>query len=462
MPTHTGTRIRRVVLLSLYDLGRQPFALGAAAAFLGAAGHEVRCLDLAVDRLDEQAVRAADVVAVHLPMHTATRLAVELAPRLRALNPAAPLGFFGLYAPMNAELLRGLGADALLGGEFEEDLVRWVGEAGRGTDPAPLVSLRRQRFLVPDRSTLPALERYARLEDGRTSRVVGYTETTRGCRHLCRHCPVVPVYGGTVRAVDREVVLADVAQQVSAGARHITFGDPDFFNGPEHGMRIVRAMHERFPEVTYDVTIKVEHLLRHRRRLPELRATGCLFVTSAVEAVDDAILARLAKGHTRADVAEAIGLMRDLGLRLDPTFVAFTPWTSLDGYIDLLAAVAELGLVPDVAPVQYAIRLLIPAGSRLLELDDVRALAGEFDRSALCHPWAHPDEAVDRLQRTVVHVVTHLQREGATREAIFAEVAGAALAACGASDAAVLLRQRVMALRPESLAAPRVTEPWFC
>ncbi|HET9052138.1 MAG TPA: radical SAM protein, partial [Candidatus Dormibacteraeota bacterium] len=315
---------RRVLLVSLYDLGRQPFALASAAAFLGAGGHEAACLDVAIDGVDEDAVRSADAIAVHLPMHTATRLAVELAPRLRALNPAAPLCFFGLYAPMNAELLLGVGAAALIGGEVEVELVRWVdslGEPGAAAPLAALVStpLGRLSFLVPDRRTLPPLARYARLTDGGTTRVVGYTEATRGCRHLCRHCPVVPVYGGVLRAVGRETVLADVAQQVAAGAQHITFGDPDFFNGPEHGMRIVRAMHERFPDVTYDVTIKVEHLLRHRRRLPELRATGCLFVTSAVEAVDDAVLGRLDKGHTRADVVEAVHLMREVGLRLDPT-----------------------------------------------------------------------------------------------------------------------------------------------
>ena len=109
---------------------------------------------------------------------------------------------------------------------------------------------------MPDRSGLPVLSNYAALDlGGAERRTVGYTEASRGCKHLCRHCPVVPVYEGVFRVVPRETVLADVARQVAAGARHITFGDPDFFNGPTHGIRIVEALAREFPGVTHDVTI---------------------------------------------------------------------------------------------------------------------------------------------------------------------------------------------------------------
>jgi len=240
--------------------------------------------------------------------------------RVRRAAPSARLCAYGLYAPLNEAWLRSLGVDAVFGGEFEEELTAWAGssaDALAGIDPlilrqaqderdrespAPqppiMVSLSnherplpRLHFLVPDRTGLPPLSRYASLQlaDG-TRRVVGYTEASRGCRHLCRHCPIVPVYGGQFRVVQADVVLADIAAQVGKGARHITFGDPDFFNGPSHAMRIVEALHEAHPDVTYDVTIKVEHLLRHRDRLARLVATGCAFVTSAVESLDDRVL----------------------------------------------------------------------------------------------------------------------------------------------------------------------------
>ena len=151
-------------------------------------------------------------------------------------------------------------------------------------------------------------------------RLVGYTEASRGCRHLCRHCPVVPIYDGQFRVVQPEVVLADIDAQVAAGAGHITFGDPDFFNGPTHAMRIVAALHAKHPAVSYDVTIKVEHLLQHRDLVPRLAATGCAFVTSAVESVDDRVLALLDKGHTRDGLRRRRGAVprerRDAGADL--------------------------------------------------------------------------------------------------------------------------------------------------
>lgn len=426
----------KVVLIAAYELGRQPFGLASAAAWLRHAGAAVICLDLAVEPFREEAIIAADLVAFHVPMHTATRLAVPLAARVRALNPRAHLCFFGLYAPMNERYLRGLGADTILGGEFEAGLAALVTRLREGAvlnpRPGPTVSLAKQAFLVPDRTGLPGLARYAYLDEGAGQRrIVGYTEASRGCKHLCRHCPVVPVYGGVFRVVQAAVVLEDIAQQVAAGARHITFGDPDFFNGPGHALRIVEALPDRFPDLTYDVTIKIEHLLTHARFLPTLRETGCILITSAVEAVDEAILAIFDKRHTRADFARAAALCREARIALNPTFVTFTPWTTLTGYLDLLTVIEELGLVESVAPVQYAIRLLIPEGSRLLELPAVRGLVGAFDEPALCYPWVHPDPRVDDLYQAVRETVRQAGAEGEDRGAIFERVRTLARSAAG-------------------------------
>ena len=325
----------------------------------------------------------------------------------------------------------------------------------------PLISLAKQTFLPPDRSGLPELSAYAFVQLGDATRLVaGYTEASRGCKHLCRHCPIVPVYNGRFRIVQPEVVIEDIRRQVAAGARHITFGDPDFFNGPGHAIPLVEAIHAEFPGLTYDVTIKVEHLLRYARYLPILRATGCLFVTSAVEAVDDAILERFDKRHTRADFVRAIELLREVGLTLNPTFVAFTPWTSRNGYIDLLKLIWELELVEHLSPIQYAIRLLIPAGSRLLELPEVRDLVKPFDEAALCYPWAHPDPRMDQLHADVLRAVKTGQAAQETRGSIFGKVLELALATCAAlHDQMFYLEGRKRTARAP---IPHLSEPWYC
>jgi radical SAM superfamily enzyme YgiQ (UPF0313 family) len=456
-----------IVLISTYELGRQPFGLASPAAWLRAAGATVTCLDLAVELLDEQAIASADLVAFYVPMHTATRLAASFVDRVKRLNSRAHLCFYGLYAPVNEAFLRDLGADTILGGEFETGLVALAerlssnGAPSGQSQPEPVISLARQQFLVPDRRALPDLRRYAHLAMGDgTTRVVGYTEASRGCKHRCRHCPIVPVYGGRFFVVPPDVVLADIERQVVAGAQHITFGDPDFFNGPTHALRIVQELHERFPDLTYDVTIKIEHLLNQRSALPILRDTGCLFVTSAVEAVDDRILAIFDKRHTRAEFIEVVALCREIGLNLNPTFVTFNPWITLEGYQDLLRLIHDQGLVGNVSPIQYAIRLLIPAGSRLLELPFVQEFVDEFDPAALVYPWQHPDPRMDRLHAGILALVSDTQSGQEDRAAIFAQVWNLAAAAAGMPSSGGSSLATAFAGAREPI--PHLSEPWYC
>jgi radical SAM superfamily enzyme YgiQ (UPF0313 family) len=390
-----------VLLVSTYELGRPPFGLASPAAWLRRASHEVVCLDLGLGRIPWDLVSQAGCIAFYLPMHTATRLALPLIEQVRKRAPDALLSCYGLYAPLNEAHLRALGVTLVLGGEFEAELVRAVNDGNR---KETLISLERLQFCLPDRSGFAPLSAYAKLRLNGYAKLAGYTEASRGCKHLCRHCPVVPVYQGKFRVIQPEVVLADIRQQVLAGATHITFGDPDFFNGPTHAVRIVETFHREFPAVTYDATIKIEHLRRHRDLLPVLKRTGCLFVTSAVESVDDAVLEKLDKGHTRADFLAVIDDFRNFGLNLAPTFIPFTPWTSLDGYRELLALLAENELIENVSPVQLALRLLIPPGSLLLDLPDIQAVLTGFDAPGLRYLWRHPDPAVDQLAASALKV----------------------------------------------------------
>ncbi len=460
----------RAALISTYEMGRQPFGLASAAAWLRANGWEVDAVDAAKEKLREAQLQTAQLIGFHLPMHTATRLASPLVATARRVNPTAQICAFGLYAPLNADWLRSLGADAVFGGEFEEDLAAFAQHVREGrtkspeTEPLGAIAanpaVRRSRlprihFLVPDRRGLPPLSKYATLQmPGGERRLVGYTEASRGCRHLCRHCPIVPIYDGQFRVVQQDVVLADIEAQVAAGATHITFGDPDFFNGPSHAMRIVDALHAAHPSVSYDVTIKVEHLLKHRDLVRRLAATGCAFVTSAVESIDDRVLAIFDKGHTRADFVAAVAACRDAGVTLVPTFVAFHPWLTLEGYCDLLDTIEALDLVGRVAPIQLAIRLLIPEGSRLLTVDTMNRHIAGFDAATLTYRWVHPDPRVDRLHDAVMRVVG--TRLNADRAAVFNEVSALAHDAAGLPHA--------HSERPirDRATVPYLNEPWYC
>lgn len=455
-----------ILLIATYEQGHQPFGLASPAAWLRAANAKVTCLDISRDPLNEIAIRNADLIAIHVPMHTATRLAIELIAPIRAINPQAHLCFYGLYAPVNADYLRKQGVQTILGGEFEAGLAslanRLASNANNHADPQsePLISLARQNFQIPDRQGLPTLDRYAtlRLPDG-TTRVAGYTESSRGCKHLCRHCPIVPVYNGAFRIVAKEIVLEDIRRQIKSGAQHITFGDPDFFNGVGHAIPLIESLHEEFPHLTYDATIKIEHLRKHENHIATLRDTNCLFITSAVESIDDAVLENLAKNHTRADFELVLKSFRAQNLPLQPTFVPFSPWTTLDSYNDLLDFLAANDLIENVAPIQLAIRLLIPAGSRLFDLPDIQNLAGPFDEKALVHPWQHPDPRVDKLCEAVQQIVHTGEKLNRTRHQIFARIQEAARRAAGLDQ---LTKFNALPLLAARVTIPYLTEPWYC
>jgi hypothetical protein len=265
----------------------------------------------------------------------------------------------------------------------------------------------------------------------------------------------VPVYGGQFRIVQADIVLADITNQVEQGAQHVTFGDPDFFNGIGHAKRVIHLLHQRHPEITYDVTIKIEHLLQHLDACTLLKETGCLFVTSAVESIDDRVLQLLDKGHTRRDFLNVLRHFMTVGLTLNPTFIPFTPWISEEGYCDLLHFVADENLISHVAPIQLTMRLLIPAGSRLMELPEIRQCAGLFHRRALTYPWTHANAEVDKLQADLLKLVYHSERRGLGRAEIFNKIWRLTHeSAHGASSCATPRAARAT--------IPYLTEPWYC
>src|SRR6267143_364609 len=447
-----------ILLVACYELGHQPLAVAWPAAFLEREGYAPAVMDVSVEPFDAERVRRAKLVAISVPMHTALRLGVAVAQRVRAVNPACHIAFYGLYATLNAtHLLAGI-ADSVMSGEIEAalvDLVRKLEGASRPSAPTqPLRVLAKLDFPVPSRANLPSLKKYARLERDGALELVGYVEASRGCKHVCRHCPIPPVYGGRFFVVPLEVLLADIRQQVEAGATHITFGDPDFLNGPGHALGVARALHGAFPGLTFDFTAKIEHLLRHRDRLPELAGLGCAFVVSAAESLNETILTHLDKGHTRADIETAVRLTAEAGIALRPTWVAFTPWTTLEDYRELLDFVEAHGLVDAIDSVQYSIRLLVPPGSLLLENAALRPFLGELVADQFYYRWTHTDPRMETLHAEVASVIAAAADRREDASVTFQRVRELADRQAGVAS------RPLSAPAPGRKRAPRLTEPW--
>jgi radical SAM superfamily enzyme YgiQ (UPF0313 family) len=457
-----------ILLVSCYELGHQPFHLASLSAMLQQADYAPVCIDTAVEPLTVRAIRRARFVGISVPMHTALRLGEQIAQRVRKINPDAHICFYGLYALLNADHLLQETIDSAIGGEYEVPLLKLLqvlehnealtipGVHTRAVKSGPWVQ--RTPFIVPERQQLPSLTQYAHLQWNEELRVAGYTETTRGCKHTCLHCPVTPIYHGRFFAIPQEVVLADIRAQVAQGACHITFGDPDFWNGPTHALRIIQAMHQEFPELTFDATIKIEHLLKHRHLLSEMKACGCLFIVSAVESLNDIVLQQLDKGHTASDVSTAFTLTDQAGISLRPSLLPFTPWETLDSYIELLNFFEEGHYIEHIDPVHLSIRLLIPPGSALLEVPKNHQWIGELDAASYTYRWQHTDARMDELQQNVATVAEGAENGNVDPLETFFQVKALALAANGQDFSVTDALQHY----GKRKVLPHLTESWFC
>jgi radical SAM superfamily enzyme YgiQ (UPF0313 family) len=464
-----------VLLISCYELGHQPAGLSMPLGFLRREGVNAEAIDVSVEGFDAAKIRRANFVGLSVPMHTALRLGVSVAEEIRKINADCHICFYGLYASLNAEYLLESVADSIIGGEFETPLVNLVkavqakdavnisneafnleGVKTKTHEAAPLLA--RLHFVRPERSVLPQLKLYARLQYKSQERLVGYVEASRGCLHTCTHCPIPPVYGGRFFVVPSAVVLEDIRNLVAAGAEHITFGDPDFLNGPTHSLRLVRALHEEFPHLTFDCTVKIEHIIRHKELFAELAQRGCIFVVSAVESLSDTVLTHLEKGHTREDVSAALQILRAAKIALRPSLVSFTPWTTLDDFIEVLDFVEAENLIDAIDPVQFSIRLLVPPGSVLLGREDTKGWLGQLNQERFTYQWQHPDKRMDELQKQVAGLVEGAVQTNEDAMETFYRIRELAYAMRG-DETARLAKAHLAAVR---MRPPRLTEAWFC
>jgi len=433
--------VTQVLLISTYEQGHQPLSIAAPAAALKAAGHQIRAIDLAVESVQSEVLIAqasdADLIAISTPMHTAARLGTRIARTLTGMSDK--IAFYGLAA----NSLRDSGLGAAISGDTDLQLVAMA----NGESPSTVPLFDRESRLIPDRSILPSIDQYARYRDASgVSHLSGYVESTRGCAHRCTHCPLTPIYAGRLRLNGAETVLADIDQQVVVGAEHITFGDPDFLNAPDQAMHLLRESAGNHPGLTFDATIKVEHLIEHQQLLPEMAELGVSFIVSAFESVDDQLLEVLDKGHTAADLDTALQLTDHAGIAIRPTWLPFTPWTSAQDYLDLLKFVETRHLVDLTPPVQLGLRLLAPANSPLVEpMRDMGSLV-DYDIDGLTWQWRHKNPRMDDLQSQIASI--------AERSGTFADIKAVACETLGVNP-----WPNVEALHVHR---PGLTEDWFC
>ena len=447
----------RLLLLSTYELGEQPLGIAIPAALLGAVGHDVTATDLAIDGWPAGGSGSVDGVVCSVPMHTALRLALAAIDRVRLENPQTPIALLGLYAPVAERLGMLRPGDLASTGVDPSELLTWAGQLGKR-----MLQATTQEGLLPRRDLLPSLDRYAHLEQDGVEVLVGAVESTTGCSHTCRHCPVPLVYHGRSYAVDLDLILGDVGQLVDLGAGHIHFADPDFLNRPQHARRVAAAIASEHPGLSFDMTAKVSHLLRYRDLLPEFADAGLTFVISAFESTSNTVLERLDKGHTAADLGLAVEALRDAGVEPRPSLLPFTPWTTRGDLIELMDFVAAYDLVWNIDPVQYAIRLLLPPDSVLVEDPDpaLKAALIAYDADELGYTWRDADPVLDELCSTLTELVEHATTLGLPTDLAYSQIRATIFDTLEKNDPG--LPDAKSTGRGSGPSRPRLSESWFC
>lgn len=404
------------IIVSTFEGGYQPLtALSAATALLNA-GIATDFLDVYVDGFDEARLGGVDVVGISVPLFDSLMAGLELARKVRDAKPSSKIVFFGQYATLNSQRLSGRHADYTVSGEWEVPLTQLVTEliaGNHGTGIAGVVDaegarrtcapppvLTRKHFQVPDRRLAPSLAKYPQPQIDRIlggAQIVGGLETSRGCHHKCTYCSVFAAYDGKVLIVPEEVVVEDVANLVAQGMTHLTFTDADFFNSRRHGLSLIRTLNAEFPNLTYDFTTRVDHIASNRESLDEMAAKGLRFITSALEFPKQLVLNEVFKEVTIEMIDQAIKIMREIGIILNPTFIMFNPWIELEDMV-LFSDFIERNEIGDIVdPIQYETRLHLYKGSPLLANPTIQAL--ELLEHEFHYEWKHPDPRVDELYR---------------------------------------------------------------
>lgn len=406
---------KNILVVSSFEGGYQPItALSAYTALRNAGYHNLRFHDTYVDGLPDDLFADADLVAVAVPLFDALQAALQLSEMIRASRPEAKIVFFGQYATLNAARIPGRYADYAVCGEWEQPLVNLARHlcTGEVLDKMGLVDARdaranmiphpyitRNRIELTDRSVAPGLQKYPQphVEKmlGTSDIVVGGVESTRGCHHKCAYCSVYATYDGKVVPIKDDIVVEDVRNLVALGMTHLTFTDAEFFNAKNQGLRLLRVLHAEFPDLTYDFTTRIDHILEHEEALREMQTLGVRFITSALEFPTQVVLDVVSKEISIDDIEQAIVTLRRIGIRLSPTFIMFNPWVSKADMETFREFIKRNDLDGVVDPIQYETRLHLYKGSPLLTRHSTAGL--ELIEHEFHYDWKHPDPDVDAM-----------------------------------------------------------------
>ena len=427
----------KILLLSFYDLGKQPKIISELYKKLDNGSNQIDVVDYSIEEKN-LTLDNYDVLGIYASMHTASVLAEQY---LRDRKLPNKLFVFGLYANVFSEMFSNFQSIH----SFDSDELASLLEVQLN----PNYSFKHS---VPDRTILPSITDYSHIVDGSNNLIAGSVETTYGCKHECTHCPVPIEFKGMFKTFGTEKIITDVTNQVEEGAKHISFNDPDFFNGPKHALKILQLLNEKHPSITYDSTIKVEHILKYPDYFQELKNLNMLFVISAFETTNDHVLNILQKNHSFNDLNKAVELSLENKIDIRPTWMPFSPWTEQNDLISIIKLIENYKLRETVDPIQLTIKLLVPKNSLILKRPEMKEYLLDYDPSSFSYAWKYKFPNIDNIQNELFTYV--LQHES---ENEYAQYLGLVDILESHTNETLLNSEKY-----SQRIVPKLSETWFC
>ena len=427
----------KILLLSFYDLGKQPKIISELYKKLDNGSNQIDVVDYSIEEKN-LTLDNYDVLGIYASMHTASVLAEQY---LRDRKLPNKLFVFGLYANVFSEMFSNFQSIH----SFDSDELESLLEVQLN----PNYSFKHS---VPDRTILPSITDYSHIVDGSNNLIAGSVETTYGCKHECTHCPVPIEFKGMFKTFGTEKIITDVTNQVEEGAKHISFNDPDFFNGPKHALKILQLLNEKHPSITYDSTIKVEHILKYPDYFQELKNLNMLFVISAFETTNDHVLNILQKNHSSNDLNKAVELSLENNIDIRPTWMPFSPWTEQNDLISIIKLIENYKLRETVDPIQLTIKLLVPKNSLILKRPEMKEYLLDYDPASFSYAWKYKFPNIDNIQNELFTYV--LQHES---ENEYAQYLGLVDILESHTNETLLNSEKY-----SQRIVPKLSETWFC
>jgi anaerobic magnesium-protoporphyrin IX monomethyl ester cyclase len=188
-----------------------------------------------------------------------------------------------------------------------------------------------QEDFISDLDALPLPEyEFFRLEKYANKRIP--ITTARGCPHMCVYCAVDRVIGRRFRTRSPKNVVDEIEHWYRKGYKDFGFNDDTFTENTLRAEEICDELVRRNIDIKWDLRTGIRVDRVNASLLGKLKKAGCKFVAFGIESVDEKVLKAMKKGTTSEQARTAVRMAKDAGLGVGGFFMIGNPGDSYEAF----------------------------------------------------------------------------------------------------------------------------------